>query len=106
MWMHTHLAQGTGAGPHILRPATYREMWQPIWSLDAQRVMGLGWFLVMLNGRQWMGHGGHDPGFRAVCLLTPEAQLGVAALTNDEDVDMDALAISLSEAISAIDRAS
>ena len=99
VWMRVHLAQGTGAGPHILRPATYREMWQPIWALDAQRAMGLGWFLVGLNGIRWIGHGGHDPGFRAVCLLAPEIQGGVAALTNDDEVDMDDLAISLSVAM-------
>jgi CubicO group peptidase (beta-lactamase class C family) len=95
LWLTAHLAQGAPTAPRVLLPTTYRHMWQPARALDAQRAIGLGWFLVSLNGINWVGHGGHDPGFRAFCLIAPEAQLGVAALTNDDAVDMDNLAIDV-----------
>lgn len=56
---------------------------------------GYGWFLAELHGHRLMFHPGDNSGFHAFNACLPDDEAAVIVLTNDEDIDTDALGLRL-----------
>ncbi len=71
--------------PDVLGQAVLQEMrsLRVVADLDGWRLgWGLGLMLLRRGGRVYQGHTGSMPGFLAACFGSPEADLGVAVVTN------------------------
>jgi CubicO group peptidase (beta-lactamase class C family) len=66
----------------VLRRATLEEMWRPVVPVREGESMGLGFFLVDLNGTRLLGHTGEQAGFRSFLYFNPTTRTGVAAAVN------------------------
>ena len=106
-----HAARGAGTGPQLLSPATYDEMWkgqrdisEPCLGPAAERgnarsaQMGLGWFLLDVDGQRVMSHDGADRGFRTAFLVSPDRHVVVVVFANST-VSVCSLAIPLLGAV-------
>lgn len=60
---------------------------------------GLGWKVVELGGRKWVGHSGSQQGASAVLLSLPTGGVTVALMANLEGVNLGALASRLAELV-------
>jgi CubicO group peptidase (beta-lactamase class C family) len=52
---------------------------------------GFGWHVEQFNGHRYIWHGGGLPGFSSNFARFPDDRLTIIALSNGDDVDMDAL---------------
>lgn len=86
-----HLDRGiTKTGSRILSRQSVRQMQQPQIRLPRHfargiDAWGLGWMLMRCSGRRVIGHDGGTVGQYAFLRLVPEADLGIALLTNGGD---------------------
>jgi len=73
-------------GSQILKGSTLREMHRVHW-LDAnwQQGWGLGFSIVRMDNKTYVGHGGSLMGYRTQLLLSPEEKTAAIILTNADD---------------------
>jgi CubicO group peptidase (beta-lactamase class C family) len=78
--------EGPAGGAQILTSSTLREMHRPHWvEPDWTAGWGLGFRLMRVAGRTYVGHGGALRGYRTIVQLAPADRLGVIVLTNADD---------------------
>jgi Domain of unknown function (DUF3471)/Beta-lactamase len=103
-WMIVQLKHGElPGGGRLFSEAQSREMWSPqtILPIPEQpagapamlktvepnfRAYGLGWGLSDYRGKKMVGHTGTLAGYLSRVAMLPELQLGVAVLTNQEEI--------------------
>ena len=56
---------------------------------------GYGWFLAARHGHRLVFHQGDNAGFHAFNACLPDDETTVIVLTNDEEIDTDALGLRL-----------
>jgi CubicO group peptidase (beta-lactamase class C family) len=69
----------------VLSRATLLEMWQPLYPADNDSPgdsVGLSFFLLHRDGARFVGHTGHQAGFRSFFYLNPETGAAVIAAFN------------------------
>jgi D-alanyl-D-alanine carboxypeptidase len=77
---------GPAGGTQILRGSTLREMQRVHWlEPDWEGGWGLGFRIVRVKGKTYVGHGGSLRGYRTLVQLCPADRLGVIVLTNADD---------------------
>lgn len=93
-WLRFLLAGGTWAGKRLIEEATLAETTTPQMVVPPDPVMaafhpvarlqayGMGWFISDFHGTTLLAHGGGIDGMSALMAWVPEAELGVAILTN------------------------
>jgi CubicO group peptidase (beta-lactamase class C family) len=84
-WMIAHLNHGKFMDREILRPASYELLWHPYRQTranEADRFIGLSWFIGKYRGYQTISHAGGDIGFNTYHVLLPVQSLGVVVLAN------------------------
>jgi CubicO group peptidase (beta-lactamase class C family) len=97
----TYLAFLTGAAPNetVLKRRSLEEMWrarflavEPVAGVATPAdSMGLSFFVLWRSGTRFVGHTGHQAGFRSFFYLNPATGAGVvAALNTTNDADYDA----------------
>lgn len=98
-WMRLHLNLGQHDGRRIVSQQNLIETHMPQIVVPVNRDLaaltettqesyGLGWHIRDYRGWRMDDHGGANEGFRARLVLVPKAKLGVALLTNAEEMDM------------------
>ncbi|HEU4367294.1 MAG TPA: serine hydrolase [Methylomirabilota bacterium] len=77
---------GPGGGRQIVRGSTLREMQRVHWlQPDWTAGWGLGFRVVRLAGRTYVGHGGSLRGYRTQLELCPADRVAVIVMTNADD---------------------
>jgi CubicO group peptidase (beta-lactamase class C family) len=77
---------GAAGGEQILKSSTLREMQRVHWlNPDWTAGWGLGFHIMRLAGRTYVGHGGSLRGYRTQIQLLPADRIGVIVLTNADD---------------------
>jgi D-alanyl-D-alanine carboxypeptidase len=77
---------GPAGGAQILRGSTLREMQRVHWlEPDWEAGWGLGFRIVRVKGKTYVGHGGSLRGYRTIVHLCPADRIGVIVLTNADD---------------------
>jgi CubicO group peptidase (beta-lactamase class C family) len=77
---------GPVGGEQILRGSTLREMQRVHWlQPDWTGGWGLGFHVLRIAGRTYVGHGGSLRGYRTQIHLLPADRIGVIVLTNADD---------------------
>jgi D-alanyl-D-alanine carboxypeptidase len=77
---------GAAGGAQILRGSTLREMQRVHWlEPDWEAGWGLGFRIVRVKGKTYVGHGGSLRGYRTIVHLCPTDRIGVIVLTNADD---------------------
>jgi CubicO group peptidase (beta-lactamase class C family) len=69
----------------VLPRATLLEMWQPLFPADSESPgdsVGLSFFALHRDGTRFIGHTGHQAGFRSFFYLNPETRAAVIAVFN------------------------
>jgi CubicO group peptidase (beta-lactamase class C family) len=92
----TALMAGNILGPELLRTTStpHAETGDTLPSGEPIRY-GYGWFLAALHGHQLVFHPGDNAGFHAFNACLPDDEAAVIVLTNDENIDTDALGLRL-----------
>jgi CubicO group peptidase (beta-lactamase class C family) len=78
-------ARGAGMGDTILARSSLVEMWQPLLRADPDAPgdsVGLSFFVLWHGGVRFIGHTGHQAGFRAFVYLEPRSSAAVIAAFN------------------------
>jgi CubicO group peptidase (beta-lactamase class C family) len=77
---------GPAGGAQILRGSTLHEMQRVHWlEPDWEAGWGLGFRIMRLKGKTYVGHGGSLRGYRTIVHLCPADRIGVIVLTNADD---------------------
>lgn len=77
-------------GRQILRGSTLREMQRIHWLHDDWKTgWGLGFRIMRLAGKTYIGHGGSVLGYRTLLRLCPEDKTAVIVFTNSDDGNPD-----------------
>ncbi len=80
------LRGGAAGGPQILSGRTLAEMHRVHWLQgDWQAGWGLGFRVLRLRGKTFVGHGGGVPGFRTELRICPADKLAAIVLINADD---------------------
>jgi CubicO group peptidase (beta-lactamase class C family) len=98
-WLQLQLGHGVYAGKRIISAESLTETHTPQIVVPqnpalsrltetTQTSYGLGWFIRDYRGWHTINHGGANEGFRGRIVLVPRAKLGIALLTNAEEMDM------------------
>lgn len=74
-------------GQRVVSPWNLGVTWQPQVSVSANTSYGLGWFVDDYKGVRLLHHGGNTLGFTADLAFLPEADVGIAVLTNAQGVN-------------------
>lgn len=69
-------------GNQVVSPWNLGVTWQPQVPVSANMSYGLGWFVDDYKGLRLLHHGGNTLGFTADLAFLPEADIGIAVLTN------------------------
>ncbi|MEZ4736582.1 MAG: serine hydrolase domain-containing protein [Caldilineaceae bacterium] len=77
----------TPAGQRVVSPWNLGVTWQPQVPVSANTSYGLGWFVDDYKGVRLLQHGGNTLGFTADLAFLPEANVGIAVLTNAQGVN-------------------
>jgi CubicO group peptidase (beta-lactamase class C family) len=72
---------GIGA-PEVLARASLEEMWTPVWSVGPDESVGLAFFIESRGVERFVGHMGHQAGFRSYFYIDPQHGRGVIAAFN------------------------
>jgi len=78
------LAAGAGSDT-VLARATLDEMWRPLFVTDSEAPgdsVGLSFFVLWRNGVRFVGHTGHQAGFRSFFYFNPKTAAAVIAAFN------------------------
>lgn len=81
---------GNGVAPNgqpVVSPWNLGITWQPQVPVSANTSYGLGWFIDNYKGLRLLHHGGNTLGFTADLAFLPEANIGIAVLTNAQGVN-------------------
>lgn len=76
-----------GLAPNGIRVVSAQNLgvtWEPQVEISADASYGLGWIVEEYKGLQVLSHGGNTFGFTSELAFVPEADLGVAILTNQQ----------------------
>ena len=80
------LRDGPAGGAQVLAGSTLREMQRVHWlDPDWKAGWGLGFRVLRMGERTWVGHGGAVPGFRTQVQVIPASRMAVIVLTNADD---------------------
>ncbi|MCE7989436.1 MAG: class A beta-lactamase-related serine hydrolase [Caldilinea sp. CFX5] len=74
-------------GQQVVSPWNLGVTWQPQVPVSANTSYGLGWFVDNYKGLRLLHHGGNTLGFTADLAFLPEANVGIAVLTNAQGVN-------------------
>lgn len=74
-------------GQSVVSPLNLGITWQPQVPVSANTSYGLGWFVDNYKGLRLLQHGGNTLGFTADLAFLPEANVGIAVLTNAQGVN-------------------
>lgn len=74
-------------GQPVVSPWNLGITWQPQVPVSANTSYGLGWFVDNYKGLRLLQHGGNTLGFTADLAFLPEANVGIAVLTNAQGVN-------------------
>jgi len=77
----------TPDGQQVVSPWNLGITWQPQVPVSANMSYGLGWFVDTYKGLRLLHHGGNTLGFTADLAFLPEANVGIAVLTNAQGVN-------------------
>lgn len=77
----------TADGHQVVSPWNLGITWQPQVPVSANTSYGLGWFVDNYKGLRLLHHGGNTLGFTADLAFLPEANVGIAVLTNAQGVN-------------------
>ncbi len=93
---------GPRGGDRILSTGSLREMHR-VRSLENTWTSGngIGFSVVRLNNRTYVGHGGGYPGYTTYTMIDLEAGVGAIALTNTNDSDPNEIARQLMASVGA-----
>jgi CubicO group peptidase (beta-lactamase class C family) len=103
-WMLVHLDEGRFKNRQIIQPATLADLHRThmptgATARDSEYVpvgYGMGWFIDIYRGRQFVHHGGNLPGVSTMVALLPSERLGVTVLVNQGESGLrDALTRSI-----------
>jgi CubicO group peptidase (beta-lactamase class C family) len=96
-YMVALLSEGRFGQEQLLSADSLKSMWRPAASM---RVLpyemggtgepahyGMGWIVMELDGKTYIGHGGEFRTMSSLVLLDPESRLGVALLYNTGELD-------------------
>ena len=86
------LSGATGSDT-VLAPATLQEMWRPLFATDSEAPgdsVGLSFFVLWRGGVRFIGHTGHQAGFRSFFYLNPKTSAAVIAVFNTTNDARDA----------------
>lgn len=89
-WLRVLLNDGTLDGKTILTPSSLHEMWRAHFAA-ARGEVGLGWMLGDDEGEPTIYHQGRDTGFASFLILYPKLGIGIALMTNGEDLPINRL---------------
>lgn len=87
-WLQVNLGDGSFGGVQIVSPKAARDLRTPRTadiggeSFPPGARAALSWFVLPLDGREVIAHGGIDVGFMSICMFAPREQIGVVAMTN------------------------
>ena len=106
-WMLVNLSRGELDGRHILKAASYGDMWTPQtdadWGIGGMfQKWGLGWELAELGGHPFAWWGGLMFGGTSTMILAPRDGLGVIVIANaspSESYDTPWYAVDLATAL-------
>jgi len=76
---------GATGGDTVLARESLEEMWRPLLSADADAAgdsVGLSFFVLRRGGVRFIGHTGHQAGFRSFLYFDPRTRAGVIAAFN------------------------
>jgi len=76
---------GATASDTVLARATLDEMWRPLFAADSEAPgdsVGLSFFVLWRGGVRFIGHTGHQAGFRSFFYVEPQAKAAVIAAFN------------------------
>jgi CubicO group peptidase (beta-lactamase class C family) len=80
------LRDGPAGGAQVLAGSTLREMQRVHWlDPDWKAGWGLGFRVMRMGERTWVGHGGAVPGFRTQIHVIPDSRAAFIVLTNADD---------------------
>lgn len=74
-------------GTQVVSPWNLGVTWQPQVPVSANTSYGLGWFVDNYKGLRLLNHGGNTLGFTSDLAFLPEANVGIAVLTNAQGVN-------------------
>jgi|694.fasta_scaffold39455_3 CubicO group peptidase (beta-lactamase class C family) len=87
-YLITLLNSGIAAdGRQVVSPWNLGITWQPQVPVSANTSYGLGWFVDNYKGLRLLHHGGNTLGYTADLAFLPEANVGIAVLTNAQGVN-------------------
>jgi CubicO group peptidase (beta-lactamase class C family) len=79
----TNLNEGVAPdGTRVVSAENLAVTWEPQVEISADASYGLGWIVEDYKGLQILSHGGNTFGFSSELAFVPEADLGIAVLTN------------------------
>jgi CubicO group peptidase (beta-lactamase class C family)/D-alanyl-D-alanine dipeptidase len=78
------LAAGEHPSAPLLKPDSWRQMWQPQFVAADQTGYGLGFHVSQFEGTQRVGHGGAVYGFATQLAALPEEKLGVIGVASKD----------------------
>ena len=76
---------GATASDTVLARATLDEMWRPLFAADSEAPgdsVGLSFFVLWRGGVRFIGHTGHQAGFRSFFYVNPKSSAAVIAAFN------------------------
>lgn len=74
------LQRGKGPNGRLLSEASYRQLTQRWIRVEEGRAYGYGLFILEVDGRTIIGHGGDMPGYEAALYLSPDDKLAAVIL--------------------------
>ena len=82
-WVLANLNRGQLDGNRVLRPESFKALWDPSVRIDDEERGGLSWFIYSHRGNEVIGHSGSDIGFVSQLALIPAENLGLVIVSND-----------------------
>ncbi|CAN5547094.1 hypothetical protein BH23CHL5_BH23CHL5_26740 [soil metagenome] len=83
------LNEGVAAdGVEIVSAENLRHTWEPQVEISAGVSYGLGWIIEDVGGLQTIGHDGNTLGFTSALRFAPDANVGVAVLSNGQAANL------------------
>lgn len=89
-WLRLQLNEGSLDGARILQPSSLEEMWRSHFPAARNRV-GLGWMRDEDEGEPVLLHEGRDTGFASFMIVYPKSGIGIALMSNSEDLPINRL---------------
>jgi len=82
-FLMTQLNEGVSpTGTRVVSKANLAETWRPQIQAYGETYYGMGWFIETYEGVELIWHDGDVLGFKSLLVLMPEANVGMALLTN------------------------